>query len=66
MSHQEVEQQSSLPGTAAGPEPAVVSGPGAELHYYFPIHVVLEGDIAEETRRDIAAEIWDALHAALS
>ncbi|MFD3565995.1 hypothetical protein [Streptomyces sp. NPDC058667] len=49
-----------------GAEPVLVSGPGADLHYHFPIHVVLAGDIAEETRRDIAAEIWDALHDALA
>ncbi|RSS41921.1 hypothetical protein [Streptomyces sp. WAC08241] len=64
MSQQDVEQQGAVPG-AGGPEPVVVSGPGAELHFHFPIEVVVSGDIAEETRRDLVAEVWDALHEAL-
>ncbi|MFD6916872.1 hypothetical protein ACFQ9Q_11795 [Streptomyces virginiae] len=63
------QQQAEWPDTAPegeGAEPVLVAGPGADLHYHFPIHVVLAGDIAEETRRDIAAEIWDALHDALA
>ncbi|MFB7362427.1 hypothetical protein [Streptomyces hydrogenans] len=65
MSHQEAEQRVPLPETA-GPEPVVVSGPGAELHFHFPIEVVLAGDIAEETRQDLVSGIYEALHEALS
>ncbi|MEU1471690.1 hypothetical protein ABZ434_26150 [Streptomyces sp. NPDC005761] len=65
MLHQESESPGAPP-EAPGPEPVVVSGPGADLHFYFPIEVVLAGDIAEETRQDLVAEIWEALHDALS
>ncbi|GHJ93379.1 MULTISPECIES: hypothetical protein [Streptomyces] len=65
MSHQETEQRGTLPDTV-GPEPVVVSGPGAELHFHFPIEVVLAGDIAEETRQDLVSGIYEALHEALS
>ncbi|MFF9147273.1 hypothetical protein ACWGBV_00755 [Streptomyces sp. NPDC055051] len=65
MSQQDVEPQGTPP-EAGRPEPAVVSGPEAELHFHFPIEVVVAGDIAEETRRDLVAEVWDALHEALS
>ncbi|MEV7535245.1 MULTISPECIES: hypothetical protein [Streptomyces] len=65
MSYQEVEQRGTLP-EAVGPEPVVVSGPGAELHFHFPIEVVLAGDIAEETRQDLVSGIYEALHEALS
>ncbi|MGW6558876.1 hypothetical protein [Streptomyces hydrogenans] len=65
MSHQEVEQRGALP-EVVGPEPVVVSGPGAELHFHFPIEVVLAGDIAEETRQDLVSGIYEALHEALS
>ncbi|MFE9859059.1 hypothetical protein [Streptomyces sp. NPDC005780] len=64
MLHQETEPQGALPEAPA--EPVVVSGPGADLHFYFPIEVVLAGDIAQETRQDLVAEIWEALHDALS
>ncbi|MFF9428175.1 hypothetical protein [Streptomyces sp. NPDC014746] len=65
MPHQESEPRDAVP-EAVGPEPVVVSGPGADLHFYFPIEVVLAGDIAEDTRRDLVAGIWEALHEALS
>ncbi|WP_327319619.1 hypothetical protein [Streptomyces sp. NBC_01235] len=65
MSHQEVEPEGTLP-EVAGPEPVVVSGPGADLHFHFPIEVVLAGDIAEETRQDLVSGIYEALHEALS
>ena len=62
MSDQDAHHQSV--GTA-DPEALQVSGPESDIHYYFPIHVVLAGDIAEETRKDIEAGIWDALCDAL-
>jgi hypothetical protein len=65
MSHQEVEQRGTLP-EAMGPEPVVVSGPGAELHFHFPIEVVVAGDIAEEVRQDLVSGVYEALHEALS
>ncbi|MFB7102036.1 hypothetical protein [Streptomyces hydrogenans] len=65
MSYQEFEQRGTLP-EVVGPEPVVVSGPGAELHFHFPIEVVLAGDIAEETRQDLVSGIYEALHEALS
>ncbi|MFC9593675.1 hypothetical protein [Streptomyces sp. NPDC056944] len=65
MSHQEAEQPGALP-EVMGPEPVMVSGPGAELHFHFPIEVVLAGDIAEETRQDLVSGIYEALYEALS
>ncbi|MFD8208784.1 hypothetical protein ACFV2S_20615 [Streptomyces sp. NPDC059695] len=64
MSHQETEQPGALP-EVMGPEPVMVSGPGAELHFHFPIEVVLAGDIAEETRRELVSGIYEALYEAL-
>ncbi|MEW1913748.1 hypothetical protein AB0442_35875 [Kitasatospora sp. NPDC085895] len=56
---------------APGPEAAAAARPGTEVHYVFPIHVILAGDATQEdTGRDggddIAAAIWDALYQALS
>ncbi|QES10177.1 hypothetical protein DEJ44_34180 [Streptomyces venezuelae] len=65
MSHQEFEQQGALP-EVMGPEPVVVSGPGAELHLHFPIKVVVAGDIAEEVRDELVSDVYEALHDALS
>ncbi len=65
MSHQEFEQQGPLP-EVMGPEPVMVSGPGAELHFHFPIEVVVAGDIAAETREELVSGIYEALHDALS
>ncbi|MFD4370653.1 hypothetical protein [Streptomyces sp. NPDC058486] len=56
----------SGPPEAGGPEPIVVSGPEADLHFHFPIEVVLAGDIAEETRQELVTGIYEALHEALS
>ncbi|WP_030762554.1 hypothetical protein [Streptomyces griseus] len=65
MSHQEIEQRGAPPDVTAQ-EPVVVPGPGAELHFHFPIEVVLAGDIAEETRADLVTGIYEALYEALS
>jgi hypothetical protein len=43
-----------------------VSRAGADVHYYFPVHVVMVGDVGEETKRDIEARIWEALYTALA
>jgi hypothetical protein len=51
---------------APGSEAAVSARSGAEVHYYFPIHVVMAGDVTEETRSDIETSIWNALYHALS
>jgi hypothetical protein len=37
-----------------------------EVHYYFPVEVVLVGDVGEDARREIEARIWDSLHQAMS
>ena len=38
----------------------------AQIHYYFPIEVVIAGDIGEEIKCEIEARIWDKLNSALS
>ncbi|MFF1867665.1 hypothetical protein [Streptomyces sp. CB03911] len=53
------------PAGAAAEEPLGVDGPGREVHYHFPIHVVLVGEVVEEVRQDIVSEVWDALQEAL-
>ncbi|MGW6915295.1 hypothetical protein ACWGB8_15975 [Kitasatospora sp. NPDC054939] len=46
---------------APGSEAAVSARSGAEVHYYFPIHVVLTGDIAPEVRQAIEEGVWEQL-----
>jgi hypothetical protein len=50
---------------APGSEAALASAAGADVDYYFPVHVVMVGDIGEETKQEIEGRIWDALYAAL-
>jgi hypothetical protein len=45
---------------------ALTTGSGAEAHFHFPIHVVMVGDLGEETKCEIEARIWDKLNSALS
>ncbi|MET9077994.1 hypothetical protein ABZX95_38945 [Streptomyces sp. NPDC004232] len=52
--------------SALGSQAAVSVRSGTEIHYYFPIHVVLTGDVAETAKKDIASSIWNALYKALS
>ncbi|MFI9328823.1 hypothetical protein ACIGZJ_14895 [Kitasatospora sp. NPDC052868] len=49
---------------APGSEAAVSARSGAEVHYYFPIHVVLTGDIGPEARQAIEEGIWEQLYQA--
>ena len=42
------------------------SGLAAQAHYHFPIHVVMVGDVGEETKSEIEARIWDKLNSALT
>lgn len=51
---------------APGSEAAMSSVSGPDVEYHFPIHVIMVGDIGEETKQEIEARIWDALYAALS
>ncbi|MGF1430793.1 hypothetical protein [Kitasatospora sp. LaBMicrA B282] len=51
---------------APGSEAAVSARSATEVHYYFPIHVVMTGDIPPEAREEITASICDALYRALS
>jgi hypothetical protein len=44
----------------------LTTSPGAQAHYHFPIHVVMVGDLGEETKNEIEARIWDKLNSALS
>ncbi len=51
---------------AGGSQAALAAGPGAHTHYHFPIHVVMVGDLGEETKCEIEARIWDKLNTALT
>jgi hypothetical protein len=51
---------------AAQGSEARLSRSHGEVHYYFPVEVVMVGDVGEETKREIEARIWDTLHQALS
>ncbi|MER6306671.1 hypothetical protein [Streptomyces sp. NPDC001657] len=51
---------------APGSEAAVSARSGTEVHYYFPVHVVLTGDMGPEARQAIEDEIWDQLYRAFS
>jgi hypothetical protein len=51
---------------APGSEAVLSSAAGPDVEYHFPIHVVMVGDMGEETKQEIEARIWDALYAALS
>lgn len=51
---------------APGSEAAVFARSGAEVHYYFPVHVVMAGDVTNETRSAIETSVCKALYKALS
>ena len=51
---------------AEGSQAAFGTAPGAHAHYHFPIHVVMVGDVGEETESEIEARIWDKLNSALT
>jgi hypothetical protein len=51
---------------AEGSQAAFAAAQGAQAHYHFPIHVVMVGDIGEETKSEIEARIWDKLNSALT
>ncbi|WEO99777.1 hypothetical protein A6P39_040235 [Streptomyces sp. FXJ1.172] len=68
MSHNAM-PDNSMPGDEEGAahrvEPVTVSRSGDEVHYHFPIHVVMVGDVEEETKSEIEARIWNALYDAM-
>jgi hypothetical protein len=51
---------------APGSEAVLSAGPGGEVHYHFPVHLVVVGDVDESVKSEIEARIWDGLHSALS
>ncbi|MEU0740846.1 hypothetical protein [Streptomyces sp. NPDC006134] len=59
MSHPDEEQAYPLQA-----QDTAAAAPHAD--YYFPVEVVMAGDIPEETKNDIVQEVWNALHRALS
>jgi hypothetical protein len=50
---------------APGSQAALSTRQRGEVHYYFPVHVVVVGDVSETVKGEIEARIWDALHSAL-
>lgn len=52
---------------AAEDSQAVLSTrPGGHVAYHFPIHVVVVGDLEEETKCEIENRIWAKLNSALT
>jgi phosphoribosyl-ATP pyrophosphohydrolase len=50
---------------APGSEAALTVSSAADVHYHFPIHVVVTGDPGDDIKNEIAAEVWNALYTAL-
>jgi hypothetical protein len=42
------------------------SGSGGDVHYYFPVHVVVVGGVSEEVRSEIESRVMTSLYSALS
>jgi hypothetical protein len=51
---------------APGSEAALSSRAGGDVHYHFPVHVVMVGDLGAQAKKDIQDEIMDQLYSALS
>lgn len=51
---------------APGSEAGLSARGGGDIHYYFPVHVVVTGDVSEDVKSEIEARIWDGLHSALA
>ena len=51
---------------APGSEAVLTSHVGGDVHYHFPVHVVMVGDLGEEAKQQIQADIMDQLDSALS
>ncbi|MEV3912612.1 hypothetical protein [Streptomyces canus] len=51
---------------APGSEAAVSARSGAEVHYYFPVHVVMAGEGTDEAAISLETRIYEALYQALS
>ena len=61
-----VVHQGEMIVAAEGSQAALTTGPDMAAHYHFPIHVVMVGDLGEETKCEIEARIWDKLNTALT
>jgi hypothetical protein len=51
---------------APGSEAVLTSHGGGDVHYHFPVHVVMVGDLGAQAKKDIQDDILDQLYAALS
>jgi hypothetical protein len=51
---------------ASGSEAVLTSRGGGDVHYHFPVHVVMVGDLGAQAKKDIQDDILDQLYAALS
>lgn len=49
------------PGSEASIEPAQMSTQG-EVNYYFPVEIVIVGNLPEEERDAIEARVWERLN----
>ncbi|WP_307484966.1 hypothetical protein [Pseudarthrobacter sulfonivorans] len=48
-----------------GPPPASDVGSGSNIHYHFPVHVVVVGGLDERVRTEIQEDLLDQLYRAL-
>jgi hypothetical protein len=51
---------------ASGSEAVLTGRGGGDVHYHFPVHVVMVGDLGAQAKKDIQDDILDQLYAALS
>lgn len=51
---------------AQGSEAVLTSHGGGDVHYHFPVHVVMVGDLGAQAKKDIQDDILDQLYTALS
>lgn len=51
---------------APGSEAVVTTHPGGEVHYHFPVHVVVVGELGEDVKSEIENRILSGLYSALA
>lgn len=51
---------------APGAEAVLIGHGGGDVHYHFPVHVVMAGDLGAAARKDIQDDILDQIYTALS
>jgi hypothetical protein len=58
----EDENQVPTPGSEA----VLITAEGGDVHYHFPIHVVVVGEHSEDVKSEVEASIMSSLYSALT